>query len=100
MHLQLFPDLPHEWRDDPLAAKWETIRAIRRRIRLTLRCSLNIVRKGQARVSASCGPGRTSAELLAREQQPLPGGELPSKQRRVDLGMVLPRSVRPRAWLL
>lgn len=71
----------------------------RRRIRLTLRCSLNIVRKGQARVSASCGPGRTSAELLAREQQPLPGGELPSKQRRVDLGMVLPRSVRPRAWL-
>ncbi len=32
MHLQLFPDLPAEWRDDALAARWETIRAIRRRI--------------------------------------------------------------------
>jgi isoleucyl-tRNA synthetase len=32
VHLQLFPDLPGEWRDDALAAKWETIRAIRRRI--------------------------------------------------------------------
>jgi isoleucyl-tRNA synthetase len=32
VHLQLFPDLPADWRDDALAAKWETIRAIRRRI--------------------------------------------------------------------
>ena len=32
MHLQLFPELPAEWRDDALAARWETIRAIRRRI--------------------------------------------------------------------
>ena len=32
VHLQLFPDLPVDWRDDALAAKWETIRAIRRRI--------------------------------------------------------------------
>ncbi len=32
VHLQLFPDLPAEWRDDALAARWETIRAIRRRI--------------------------------------------------------------------
>jgi isoleucyl-tRNA synthetase len=32
VHLQLFPDLPPEWHDDTLAAKWETIRAIRRRI--------------------------------------------------------------------
>jgi isoleucyl-tRNA synthetase len=32
VHLQLFPDLPGEWRDDALARKWETIRAIRRRI--------------------------------------------------------------------
>jgi isoleucyl-tRNA synthetase len=32
VHLQLFPDLPEEWRDDDLAEKWETIRAIRRRI--------------------------------------------------------------------
>jgi isoleucyl-tRNA synthetase len=32
VHLELFPSLPSEWRDDALAAKWETIRAIRRRI--------------------------------------------------------------------
>jgi len=32
VHLQLFPALPGEWRDDALAARWETIRAIRRRI--------------------------------------------------------------------
>ncbi len=32
VHLQLFPELPAEWRDDALAARWETIRAIRRRI--------------------------------------------------------------------
>jgi isoleucyl-tRNA synthetase len=32
VHLQLFPALPPEWRDDALATRWETIRAIRRRI--------------------------------------------------------------------
>ncbi|HEY2619650.1 MAG TPA: isoleucine--tRNA ligase [Acetobacteraceae bacterium] len=32
VHLQLFPEVPAEWRDDALAARWETIRAIRRRI--------------------------------------------------------------------
>ncbi|HET7882620.1 MAG TPA: isoleucine--tRNA ligase [Acetobacteraceae bacterium] len=32
VHLQLFPALPSEWRDKALAARWETIRAIRRRI--------------------------------------------------------------------
>jgi isoleucyl-tRNA synthetase len=32
VHLQLFPDLPEEWRDEALAETWETIRAIRRRI--------------------------------------------------------------------
>src|SRR5690606_8836601 len=30
VHLQLFPDLPAEWRDDALAAKWEKIRDVRR----------------------------------------------------------------------
>ena len=30
VHLQLFPDLPPEWRDDALAAKWERIREIRK----------------------------------------------------------------------
>jgi isoleucyl-tRNA synthetase len=32
VHLELFPSPPGNWRDDALAAKWETIRAIRRRI--------------------------------------------------------------------
>lgn len=30
VHLRLFPELPGEWRDDALAARWERIRAIRR----------------------------------------------------------------------
>jgi isoleucyl-tRNA synthetase len=32
VHLELFPTLPAEWRDAALAAKWETVRAVRRRI--------------------------------------------------------------------
>jgi isoleucyl-tRNA synthetase len=32
VHLELFPTPPAAWRDDALAARWETIRAIRRRI--------------------------------------------------------------------
>jgi isoleucyl-tRNA synthetase len=30
VHLRLFPDLPAEWRDDKLAAKWDKIRDVRR----------------------------------------------------------------------
>jgi len=30
VHLERFPDLPAAWRDDTLAARWETIRAVRR----------------------------------------------------------------------
>ena len=30
VHLRLFPDLPAEWRDTALEAKWEKIRAVRR----------------------------------------------------------------------
>ena len=30
VHLRTFPDLPDEWRDDALAAKWEAVRAVRR----------------------------------------------------------------------
>ncbi|MEJ0018057.1 MAG: isoleucine--tRNA ligase [Acetobacteraceae bacterium] len=32
VHLQLFPELPAEWRVEPLSARWENLRAIRRRI--------------------------------------------------------------------
>ena len=30
VHLRAFPEIPATWRDDPLAAKWEKIRALRR----------------------------------------------------------------------
>ena len=30
VHLQLFPDIPDNWRDDALAEKWENVRALRR----------------------------------------------------------------------
>ncbi|MFT5488935.1 MAG: isoleucyl-tRNA synthetase [Paracoccaceae bacterium] len=30
VHLQTYPDLPAEWRDDVLAAKWTTVRQVRR----------------------------------------------------------------------
>lgn len=36
VHLQLFPELPREWRDDALGAKWDKIRAIRRRVTVPL----------------------------------------------------------------
>jgi isoleucyl-tRNA synthetase len=36
VHLELFPTLPAAWRDNALAARWETIRAIRRRITVPL----------------------------------------------------------------
>ena len=36
VHLHLFPTLPHDWRDDRLGAKWDQLRAIRRRITVPL----------------------------------------------------------------
>src|SRR4029079_5537903 len=30
VHLELFPDIPAEWRDDALAEKWRKIRTVRR----------------------------------------------------------------------
>ncbi|MGE0716180.1 MAG: isoleucine--tRNA ligase [Alphaproteobacteria bacterium] len=30
VHLRLFPDIPAEWRDEALAAKWATVREVRR----------------------------------------------------------------------
>jgi isoleucyl-tRNA synthetase len=36
VHLQQFPEMPAEWRDDALGERWETIRAIRRRITMPI----------------------------------------------------------------
>ncbi len=30
VHLRVFPDIPESWRDDVLAAKWDTVRRVRR----------------------------------------------------------------------
>jgi isoleucyl-tRNA synthetase len=32
VHLQTFPAVPEGWRDDALATKWETVRAVRRAV--------------------------------------------------------------------
>ncbi len=42
VHLQVFPPLPQEWRDDVVAAKWERIRDIRR----SITAELEVKRKG------------------------------------------------------
>jgi isoleucyl-tRNA synthetase len=36
VHLEQFPAVPAEWRDDALAAKWDEIRALRRRVTVPL----------------------------------------------------------------
>ena len=61
VHLQLFPEIPSAWRDDALAAKWDTIRAIRRRITVPIE---------EARRSNTLG-----ASLSARVTLPLASGE-------------------------
>ena len=58
VHLQLFPELPAAWRDDALAARWETIRAIRRRITVPIE---EARRANDTRVVAA-GGGDAAAE--------------------------------------
>ncbi len=48
MHLEAFPQIPAEWRDDALAAKWEKIR----RVRSVVTGALEIER-GQKRIGSS-----------------------------------------------
>ena len=65
VHLQLFPTLPREWRDDRLAAKWDQVRAIRRRITVPLEEArrANIIGASlQAAVTLKLAPDE--AELL------------------------------------
>jgi len=66
VHLQLFPTMPHEWRDDRLAARWEQIRAIRRRITIPIeeaRGAKTIGASLQANVRLKLAPDE--AELLS-----------------------------------
>jgi isoleucyl-tRNA synthetase len=69
VHLQLFPALPHAWRDDPLAAKWQTIRAIRRRITVPIEEARRANTLGaalQAAVTLPLAPDE--AELLSADE--------------------------------
>lgn len=66
VHLQLFPELPRDWRDDRLAAKWEQVRAIRRRITVPLEEArrANVIGASlQAAVTLKLAPDE--AELLS-----------------------------------
>jgi len=49
VHLQLFPEIPAEWRDDALAAKWEKVRRLRR----VVTGALEIERQEKRRIGAS-----------------------------------------------
>ncbi len=49
VHLRLFPDIPDSWQDVDLAARWETIRAVRR----VVTGALEIERKVTKRIGAS-----------------------------------------------
>ena len=68
VHLHLFPTLPHAWRDDALGAKWDQIRAIRRRITVPLedaRRANTIGASLQAAVTLKLAPDE--ADLLTAE---------------------------------
>ena len=65
VHLELFPVLPHDWRNDALAAKWAEIRDIRRRITVPIEEARNAKTIGaslQAAVTLKLAPDE--AELL------------------------------------
>jgi isoleucyl-tRNA synthetase len=65
VHLQLYPELPAAWRDDALAARWEQIRAVRRRITVPIedaRKSGTLGASLQAAVTLPLAP--EEAELL------------------------------------
>jgi isoleucyl-tRNA synthetase len=69
VHLHLFPTMPHGWRDDALAAKWEQLRAIRRRITVPLEEArrANVIGASlQASVTLKLAPDE--AELLSPDE--------------------------------
>ena len=69
VHLQLFPDLPNEWRDDALAARWETIRAIRRRITVPIEEARRANTLGSSLQASVTLPLKPDHELLLTEEQ-------------------------------
>jgi len=74
-------------------------RPSRRRVRVTLRGQLTVVRKGQARASLSCESRRVSMQVLGRAQGVSPAGALPMRDHGLDLSFTLPRSVTTRTMI-
>ena len=69
VHLQLFPTLPAEWRDDALAARWETIRAIRRRITVPIEEARRANTLGSSLQASVTLPLNAETEPLLSEDQ-------------------------------
>jgi isoleucyl-tRNA synthetase len=68
VHLQLWPAIPPEWRDDALAAKWEAIRAFRRTVTAAIeeeRRAGHIGASLQANVALGFAPGDPADALSA-----------------------------------
>jgi isoleucyl-tRNA synthetase len=62
VHLQLFPEIPAEWRDPALAAKWARIRELRREVTAELE---------RARAAGEMGSSLQAAPVLALPESDL-----------------------------
>jgi isoleucyl-tRNA synthetase len=69
VHLQQFAEVPAAWRDDALAARWETIRAIRRRITVPIEEARRANTLGSSLQAAVVLPLKPEHELLLSEDQ-------------------------------
>ncbi|HEY3846882.1 MAG TPA: isoleucine--tRNA ligase [Acetobacteraceae bacterium] len=69
VHLQLFPEIPDEWRDDALGEKWETIRAIRRRITVPIEEARRANTLGSSLQAAVVLPLTAENKALLTEEQ-------------------------------
>jgi isoleucyl-tRNA synthetase len=69
VHLQLFVDVPAEWRDDALAARWDAIRTIRRRITVPIEEARRANTLGSSLQAAVALPLKPEHELLLTDDQ-------------------------------
>jgi isoleucyl-tRNA synthetase len=69
VHLQQFADVPREWHDAALAERWETIRAIRRRITIPIEEARRANTLGSSLQAAVTLPLKPDHELLLTEDQ-------------------------------
>jgi hypothetical protein len=106
VHSMLFDDLRTQAGSGAALQDWRVqvltlplTRPTRRRVRVTLRGQLVVVRMGQARASLSCESRRASAHVLGRERPVSQDGALPTRERSLCLSFTLPRSVRPRTHI-